>query len=145
MNKVKVFNINTHESQIYDSVSKAAKATGRPQVSISRVLAGVTKKSGVYWFTYNLELDKMPALPADKRVIDKVYHTNTKKEIISKKVDKETAKLEYQKIPVINNKELAAKAKRIYVENGKTVIYLESTVDQWTLPYEKIYETKIQD
>jgi len=33
---------------------------------------------------------------------------------------------------VINNKELAAKAKRIYVEDGKTVIYLKPSRDQWS-------------
>jgi hypothetical protein len=132
MNKVKVFNINTHESQIYDSVTKASEATGRGKVSISRVLAGVTRKSGVYWFTYDLAVDKMPILRPDKRFIDFPNQTNTKKEIISNKVDKETAKLEYQKIPVINNKELAAKAKRIYVEDGKTVIYLKPSRDQWS-------------
>jgi hypothetical protein len=90
MNKVKVFHINTHQSQIYDSITKAAEATGRPQVSISRVLAGVTKKSGVYWFTKDLSVTEMPILKADKRIIDKVYHSNNKKKIISEKVDKET-------------------------------------------------------
>jgi hypothetical protein len=133
MKQVKVFNINTQESEIYDSISKAAKATGSSSVSINRVLGGLTRRSGNYWFTLDLELEKMPPLPAHKRVIDKIYHTNTKKEILSNKLDKEAAKLEYQKIIVPKNTELAAKAKRVYEENGKTVIYLKPQRDQWTI------------
>jgi hypothetical protein len=142
MNKVKVFHINTHESFICDSLSHASKLTERPITSIHCVLTGKTKKSGNYWFTKDLTVEKMPVLAPDKRIIDKIYQTNTKKEIISTKVDKETAKLEYQKTPQINNKELEKLAHRVTYENGKRVLHLKPTVDEWTFPYQKIYETK---
>jgi hypothetical protein len=131
MKKIKVFNIDTKESFIYEKISEAAKATGRAQASIHKVLSGKTNKSGRYFFTCDLEIEEVPVvLPKNFKVPDVV--SERRKELRKKKVNKEEAKRELQRRPVIYTGSIQHLVEKVTFENDKRVLHLKSTQDQWS-------------
>lgn len=128
---VKAFNIDTRESFIFKSTLEASEKTGRPVQSIHLIIKGKNKKSGNWFFTRDLDMEDIPVvLPTNFKAPDLV--SDRRKELRKQKVTKEEAKKVLQGKPRLKSKELEHLVEKMTVENGKTVLYLKSTRDQWT-------------
>jgi hypothetical protein len=69
-------------------------------------------------------------LPSNFKAPDLV--SDRRKELRKQKVTKEEAKKVLQGKPRLKSKDLEHLIEKMTVENGKTVLYLKSTRDQWT-------------
>lgn len=128
---VKAFNIDTRESFIFASTIEASEKTGRPLQSVHLVIKGKNNKSGNWFFTRDLDMEDVPVvLPRNYKAPD--FVSDRRKELRKQKVTKEEAKKVLQGKPRLRSKELEHLVENIRVENGKTVLYLKATQDQWS-------------
>jgi hypothetical protein len=129
--RVKVFDIRTAESFICESCTEAHHRTGRAIASIHKVIKGATKKSGNYFFTLDLNLQEIPVVLA-KNFRPPTLATDRQKELRVSKASKEDIKRELQSYPKLKTEGLKHLVQKVTVEDGKNILHLKPTLDQWS-------------